>query len=95
MSSHQLDEEAIFHTARKIDNNEARLEYLDQICAGDLNLRGRVEALLEVHEQEREFLKSSPDPAPTEARLPITEQPGRQVGRYIVISDSDVFLRTN
>ena len=66
MASRQLDEEAIFHTARKIDEPEARGEYLDQICAGDQPLRERVEALLKVHEQEQAFLNSdSPNPPPT------------------------------
>ena len=63
MPSRQLDEERIFHTARKIDNCEARDEYLDQVCAGDQPLRERVEALIQVHEQEQEFLKSAPQPA--------------------------------
>ena len=35
MTNRQLDEEAVFHTARKIDNVEARSEYLGQICADD------------------------------------------------------------
>ena len=59
MTSRQLDEEAIFHTARKIPDPEARSDYLDQICGDDTALLRRVEALLEVHEQEQEFLKSA------------------------------------
>ena len=80
MSSRQLDEEAIFKIARKLDDPEDRDGYLDQVCSGDRNLRDRVEALLQVHEQEQEFLKS--DVAPTEAATPITESPGQQIGRY-------------
>ena len=59
-----------------------RVEYLDQVCAGDQALRERVEALLEVHEQEQDFLKSSPEPAPTVDQPPISEGPGPQIGRY-------------
>ena len=66
MGSRQPDEETIFHTARKIDDAEARREYLDQICAGDQLLRDRVEALLNVHNQEQAFLNSmSSNPPPT------------------------------
>ena len=65
VSKQQLDEERIFHTARGISNPEIRSDYLDQICVGDVALRERVEALLKVHEQEQDFLKSSAEPAPT------------------------------
>ena len=47
-----------------------------------MNLRGRVAALLEVHEQEPGFLKSSPEPAPTVDHPPLTERPGTTIGRY-------------
>ena len=82
MPGPQLDEEAIFHIARKLDDPADRAKYLDQICAGALGLRGRVKELLEVHEHEQEFLKSSADPGPTEAQTPISEMPGQQIGRY-------------
>ena len=82
MVSRQLDEEAIFHTARKIENRSACAEYLDQICEGDANLRSRVEALLEVHENEQDFFKSAAEPAPTLDQSPISERPGHQIGRY-------------
>ena len=82
MSSRQLDEEAIFHVARGIDDLALRSTYLDQVCGGDANLRSRVESLLEVHEQEREFLKSSPQPEPTVDPSPLSEGPGHEIGRY-------------
>ncbi len=59
MASQQLDEEEIFHVAKSIPEAECRSKYLDQICAGDMALRERVEALLTVHEQELSFLKSA------------------------------------
>ena len=76
MSSQQLDEEAIFRVARKIIDTEGRLEYLDQICAGDQQLRERVESLLQAHEQESKFLKSSPD-APSN---PLCARRSRSIG---------------
>ena len=82
MSSRQLDEEAIFHVARGIDDLDLRSTYLEQICGGDANLRSRVESLLDVHEKEREFLKSSPEPEPTVDPSPLSEGPGHEIGRY-------------
>ncbi len=82
MASRQLDEEAIFHVARAIPTRDARSAYLDQICVGDQALRERVEALLAVHEQEQDFLRSSPEPAPTIDQPRISEGPGHQIGRY-------------
>ena len=79
MASKQLDDERIFHTARKLPDRESREDYLDQICAGDQVLRERVEALLGVHEQEQSFLNSaSLEPAPTVEQLPLTEAPGQR-----------------
>ena len=77
MTNRQLDEERIFHLARKQPDIDARTEYLDQVCAGDQNLRERVEALLEVHDNEQAFLKSVPDAAPTVDHTPLTEHPGK------------------
>ena len=79
--SHQLDEEAIFGVARQL-NGDGRSTYLDQVCAGDQALRERVEALLTVHEQEQEFLKSNPEVAPTIDRPAPAEAVGQQIGRY-------------
>ena len=81
MNSRQLDEERIFHVARKLSDVEAQTEYLDQICAGDQALRERVEALLEVHEQDQDFLRSADEPAPTQDE-PLTEDAGTVIGRY-------------
>ena len=65
MTSRQLDEEAIFQSHGNSLTQNLRSTYLDQVCAGDAPLRERVKALLEVHDRDQEFLKSSGDPAPT------------------------------
>ena len=58
MNGRQLDEERIFHTARLLPTTADQAEYLDQICAGDAALRERVEALLAVHDNAQDLLKS-------------------------------------
>jgi hypothetical protein len=42
MVSRILDEEAIFPFAGGIPSFETRSKYLDQICAGDINLQQRI-----------------------------------------------------
>ena len=87
MSTRQLDEEAIFHIARRIEAADLRADYLEQACAGDANLRGRVEALLQIHDQEQAFLKSAPVPGPTQDWPAISEGPGQQIGRYKLLQE--------
>jgi eukaryotic-like serine/threonine-protein kinase len=83
MASRQMDEEAIFHIARKLNECTDQTKYLEQVCASDQTLRERVEALLAVHKKEREFLNSSPlMPPPTVVHTSITEALGQQIGRY-------------
>ena len=82
MTKIRLDEERIFCVACKLSDVEVRREYLDQVCAGDQPLRERVEALLEIHEKERSFLKSECGVELTVDHKPITEVPGQQIGRY-------------
>jgi serine/threonine protein kinase len=82
MSSQQHDEEAVFYVTRGIDDSDLRSTYLNQVCVGDRGLRGRVEALLKVHDAEVDFLKTSPEVIPTADHNPLTESPGSTIGRY-------------
>jgi hypothetical protein len=59
MISRPLDEEVIFHIARRIADRQARADYLEQVCGDNTALLTRVRALLEVHEQEQDFLRSA------------------------------------
>ena len=78
----RLDEEAIFHVARGISDDVTRTAYLDQICAGDAQLRERVDVLLDADEVEQTLLSSTPNADATPGRLPTMEAPGDQIGRY-------------
>ena len=72
MTHAKLDEEAIFNVARKIPSPAARAAYLEQACGADAVLRGRVRALLDVHDKDQSFLAApvaamavaEPEPAP-------------------------------
>ncbi len=79
MNPLQLDDEAIFHVARKIEAPEARAAYLAQVCGADRGLRGEVDALLSAYDRERSFLESPPvipDGTATAAWSPSTEGAG-------------------
>ncbi len=82
MPDRRLNEEEIFHVARKISDPETQAKYLDQICAGDQPLRERVEALLKVHEQPEGFLAPEAESGATADQPSIAEMPGHEIGRY-------------
>ncbi|WP_165067745.1 serine/threonine-protein kinase [Paludisphaera rhizosphaerae] len=60
MNPSRLDEEAIFHAARRIDDPEARVAYLMEACADDATLRRRIVRLLRVYESDESFLAEPP-----------------------------------
>ncbi|HEV3084678.1 MAG TPA: serine/threonine-protein kinase, partial [Gemmataceae bacterium] len=80
MSMKPLDEEALFHAARRIAAPEARELFISQACGDNAGLAGRVRALLEMHEQEPE--SAAPAAVPTQDYAPVAERPGTRVGPY-------------
>ncbi len=76
----------VFNAALELPAAE-RGAYLDQVCAGDAALRGRVEELLQAGDKAGTFLQSPaavpPGPGGT-IRLALTpaEKPGDRIGRY-------------
>src|SRR5689334_8199004 len=81
MKNSRSDEESLFHAARRLADPEARGAYLAQACGGDPELRGRVERLLCVCEQEPSFLES-PAFVETMEMPDSAEQPGTVIGPY-------------
>ncbi len=60
-----------------------RAAYLERACGSDGDLRQRVEALLEAHDQGGDFLVSPTQKISLQARLEATgEQPGDRIDRY-------------
>jgi serine/threonine protein kinase/regulation of enolase protein 1 (concanavalin A-like superfamily) len=62
-----MNEESIFTAALQIGSPTERAAYLSQACAGDVQLRQSVEALLEASAgaEKKEFLSGHPGAAPT------------------------------
>ena len=71
MAAAQIDEEAIFKLARQIPSPEGRREYLEQLCGDNTALLARVEALLQVEQQEPEFLNVPPSGVPPTIDAPL------------------------
>jgi serine/threonine protein kinase len=80
MSAKQLDEEGLFHAARRIADPDARALFLSQACGDNAALAGRVRALLEMHEQEPDSVE--PPENVTANYEPIAERPGSMIGPY-------------
>jgi hypothetical protein len=55
MVAKNLDEQAVFEVARKIDPGEAREAYLQQVCGDDAAVGRRVRALLKAYEESASF----------------------------------------
>jgi serine/threonine protein kinase/WD40 repeat protein/tetratricopeptide (TPR) repeat protein len=58
MDTPQIDEAVVFDAARQITSGEARQHYLHEACSGNELLRGRVEALLHIYEEDSGFLEA-------------------------------------
>jgi serine/threonine protein kinase len=56
-----MNERTIFLEALEKDNPEQRSGFLDEVCAGDTELRQRVEMLLAAHNDAGSFLEKTPE----------------------------------
>ena len=72
MTKTTQQEEALFDAARNLASPTARRAFLDQACAGDAELRGRIEALLEAEMEADKFF----DDALKFRNLPFENLPG-------------------
>jgi eukaryotic-like serine/threonine-protein kinase len=80
----EVSPETLFEGALRCQTQTERKSYLDQVCAGQPDLRRHLEELLEAHERSGDFLQ---EPAganrPTvRLELPLEEGPGTIIGRY-------------
>jgi hypothetical protein len=55
MNPADAGEQTIFDAVRQMPDAQARAAYLDEACAGDQNLRGRIEKLLQAGQRADEF----------------------------------------
>jgi tetratricopeptide (TPR) repeat protein/serine/threonine protein kinase len=75
--------EAIFFAALERGSPQERAAYLDGACAGDPDLRRRVEKMLAAQAQAGSFLEQpARSPVTTADELPLNEGPGTVIGPY-------------
>src|SRR5262249_37666502 len=87
MKSPDASEQTIFDAARQMPDAAARAAYLDTACAGDSNLRARIEKLLQASRRADEFLAGDPLELGETGRQtilapPVGEGPGTVIGHY-------------
>ena len=82
MATQPLDEEAIFKVAAEIPSEEARHDYLQQVCGGDESLRDRLLMLLQVHDQSPRFMESPPPGIGATINFAPVKVLGTQIGPY-------------
>src|SRR5262245_53746121 len=80
MAVKSLDEEALFHAARRIPSGEDRAQFLRHACGDDAGLAERVGALLEMH--ERESSQEHEVGQQTCNFEPVSERAGSRIGPY-------------
>ena len=81
--------ESVFAAAVALATDAERNAYLEQACAGDPNLRGRVEALLRAHERAGHLLdRPAPRSLESTGAFVAHEQPGVVIaGRYKLLEE--------
>src|SRR5438876_10329206 len=78
-----MNEEAIFAAALEAGSHAEQAAFLAKACAGDADLRQRVEALLDAHDNPDSFLAAPDiDLGATIDEPPVAECPGTVIGPY-------------
>jgi serine/threonine protein kinase/tetratricopeptide (TPR) repeat protein len=78
-----MREQTVFFAALDITDPIKRAAYLDQVCAGDADLRIKVEELLRAHEESGRFMdQPAAEQLSTTGERPISEGPGTVIGPY-------------
>src|SRR6516162_977104 len=87
MNGPSPQEETIYEAARQLSEPLEQAAYLERVCAGDQELRERVERLLRAGQKAKDFFQRH-DPAATlrdnrvSAFEPSSEGAGSVIGRY-------------
>jgi serine/threonine protein kinase/WD40 repeat protein len=76
------DIEAILVAAVEMDSADQRREFVEQACAGDSELKRRVEGLIENHFRAGSFLEAPAAALTATAAESVNERPGTVVGPY-------------
>ncbi len=88
MSENQPNIDEIFLAALEKQTPDERAEYLDAVCAGNVEVRQQVERLLDAHPKAANFMESPvADVAATIDFPEIKEGPGTVIGPYKLLQE--------
>ncbi|MGI9516563.1 MAG: serine/threonine protein kinase, partial [Pirellulaceae bacterium] len=83
-----MNEKTIFNVARKIKDTKDRDEYLQRSCGDDAMALGRIQDLLEEHENDSRIIDSPPvDLGDTRSGLSSDQQVGNWIGSYKLLQE--------
>ncbi|UCF33560.1 MAG: serine/threonine protein kinase [Phycisphaerales bacterium] len=87
MNHDRKEIEPVFNAALERKDRMERAAFLDGACAGDTELRERVEALLKAHEEAAGFLEPAGEDSEATVEVPHGDRPpseasGSKIGRY-------------
>ena len=82
MRTGNKNEEAIFAAAIEIESAAERESFVKSACGQDSKLLARVESLLKVYYEDKDFLKSPPGVNETIGNAVLSEGPGTRIDRY-------------
>jgi WD40 repeat protein len=86
MNEEPKDIKSIFAEAIEKKSSKERAAFLDKACAGDADLRSKVEDLLKAHSQAGDFLEEPAiGPSVTLGDPHLTEGPGTIISRYKIL----------
>ena len=82
MGQAEQSEETVFEAAVQLPRDQRNV-YLDKACAGDADLRRRVDVLIGAFERAGDFMKEAAmPPSVRTAAVAIAEKSGDRIGRY-------------
>ena len=79
-------DEIFFETLRCVSASESAA-YLDHACAGDSQLRHRIEQLVQAYPEAKEFLETPAGAGVTSLHEFVAECPGTQIGLYTLVRE--------
>jgi serine/threonine protein kinase/tetratricopeptide (TPR) repeat protein len=84
MHSPQQNEKALFSAARELTDPAQCRAFLDQACAGNPEMRRRLEEMLTAQTAAQDFFGEATikSDVPLSGYLPFSEKPGDRIGRY-------------
>ena len=83
MSTTQKDEKTVFRAAVELKTASERIAYLDRACGSDPELKARIIALLQAHQEKGDFLEVLTEESDiTLDDHGLKEKPGTVIGRY-------------